>query len=252
MLCAWWSICCCSTPAQGADDVAAITIIHGTNGKGFPWPSALRYRFNIAQPTTCTYSISASFAGKVAAIQSPAAFEGTVLDLVMDALLGRPTEDVDFYLNCTALDGQKRESTGGAPGTRPFPGMSAPDKFKWNQPHRPAVHSDAHIEHARWRGDDDELGNDDDERPYQSDPRHYRNPGHHGAHHHHSHQDPKHAPNQPPKPSVLVQSNNYSVFQMELATDDVNLSGALSGAAFSSWSELLRQPCQGYQRQCLS
>jgi hypothetical protein len=141
-----------------------VAVVHGTEGKGFPWRSALDYQIDIPQPKTCYYyGGSETLVGDVPAIRSPAAFEGTPVALVLDIFLGKPTEDVDFDLSCTSLQGPP--ARGNARGTHkpePSPGIPSPNKFRWIKPKR----SPAHIFPARWRGDDNDQQDSYPQRPY--------------------------------------------------------------------------------------
>jgi hypothetical protein len=150
-----------------------MTVVHGTQGKSFPWRSALPYQLNVPQPTTCIYnyqpsdSLPSTFQGQVRAIKSPAAFEGSAVDLVIDTLLRWPSEVVDYYLSCTSLQVLQPGKTGGAPNIRPSPDARSPDNFEWIKRKRHSAHTAAGMFLARWQGDDGNQYDDYAQRPYR-------------------------------------------------------------------------------------
>jgi hypothetical protein len=177
-----------------------------------------------------------TFEGEVRAVKSPAAFEGTPVELVLDTLLGWPTNDVPFDLSCTSL---QLTGSGTFPGNVSFPKTPSPDSFEWIKRKRHAADSAVSALLERWHGEAD------DSSYYERHPHrrnrssadagyeHPRNSDVYGRHHH-SHNN-GHAPEQPPQSSILEQLDNAGVFSLSLSTDDVTLNGSLTQADFTNW-----------------
>jgi hypothetical protein len=235
-----------------------VTVIFGREGKGFPWRSALDSQLSIPQPSTCQYRVEdnhwwhfgTQFDGQVPAAHSPAAFEGTPVELLLDALLGIPTEDVDFDLSCTSL--QKHDNGGGLPA-KSSPGTFSPDKFEWIKPkgHSARIaglredmflahwqHNDdesvEYAQHPRWH---QQLGRDD----ASTGDRHYEysrrsDDGSDGSDDDRHHRDASYVPAQPPQSSSLKAYDDAYLF-INLSPNDVNLNGSFTQPASTNWGE---------------
>jgi hypothetical protein len=195
----------------------------------------------------------------VPAAKTPAAFAGTPINLVIDALLGIPREDVDFSLSCTSLE--KVQSEGDARDAAPSPGLPSPDKFEWiKHKHGPFAHitenpetlfdSDDSTYYAqlfdqrrKHHKTDRDTGHDhvrqsdrDDKRGYhRSDSNGNRDYGHSDRD---DDRDAVDTPSQPPQPSNLTQLGGGSLFRILLTTADENLNGSLTQDDFKSWGKL--------------
>lgn len=240
------------TPGQGAGYATTISIQHGRQGEGFPWPSAQQYRFQVSEPSRCAYGngpgSGTSPLGNVAAMTSPAAFEGNVVALVLDSLLGKPQDNADFFLECVL-----RNSTGDAHKTQHFPGMPVQDNGAGLQPNTWRTHSHTKAQLVGWR-QGDAVGTRF-HHPYANLP--YRgkrklaslsfplmgvqDPYYNGATSRlHHHRDGS-GPNQPLTSLGLVQDYARSTFNMELMTDNIGQGGSLNQDAFTSLCESQRQ-----------
>jgi hypothetical protein len=97
---------------------------------------------------------------------------------------------------------------------------------------------------VRWHGKDAEQNDNYAQHPHQRHPKYSSSEeSDHGHTRHtdgrHDHdQDDTYAPVQPPQPSSLVEGFSGSNFVITLTTDDVNLNGSLTQAAFKNWGEL--------------
>jgi hypothetical protein len=234
---AWVSVAAAAaTPPHDrkASGFASTTIVHGREGAGFPWRSAYHYQMNIPEPTTCQYTFGQyprirSLLGEVPAAQSPAAFKGTLVELLLDALLGMPTRDVDFALSCTSLE-QPGLPDGGASN-----GVPAPDKFQWIKPKRPSTHAEI-LRARRHANNGDDSGNYAQRQRRQ----HYRSTDNMGQGHD-LHHNATFAPTQPPIASALAQEFEFTSFLISLTTDDVKLNRSLTQADFANWGERCSQ-----------
>jgi hypothetical protein len=231
---------------QGAGDFAVVSVIFGREGKGFPWRSALNYQLSIPQPSTCQYVeyslFGTQFNGQVPAAHSPVAFEGTPVELLLDALLGVPTQDVDFDLSCTSL--QK----GDARNPGPSPDKPSPDKFEWIKPKRPtariAEFEDAFLAH--WQGDGDGSSNNirrplwhhqqfktSDETDHDYSRRAVDDRSYHSQRHDASYAP---VPAQPP-PSSSLEARDAGYLFITLSPNDINLNGSFTQPASTNWGE---------------
>jgi hypothetical protein len=176
----------------------------------------------------------------VPAAQTPAAFEGTPVDLVIDALLGNPREDVDFSLSCTSL---QPEVPNQVDARNPSPGLPSPDKFEWIK----RKHGLSALTTANNVFDSDDSA--EYAQIFDQRHKHHKNDGDAGHDHvrhsardnnrdYYRHRDAVNVPSQPPQPSNLTQLGGGSLFRISLTTDDANCNGSLTQDDFKSWGEL--------------